>query len=507
MRSLRVVAVPAAVAIMLVGVVGTSYADDVSNNLDASVDAVAEVMPLTAGGSDGTTQLYVIPKNGDGKNGCNIQGGETFSVSVTSSNTAVATVSPSSLSFTSCPGTRTVTVTPQGEGSASITIAQTANNTGGTFNVRSAAFDVNVSRPPNTPPTVALAGVTGGASYNKGSVPGATCEVTDAEDGNSSFPATLSAVTGPYASDGIGQQEASCSYTDGGPGSGLTAVASQTYNIVDPTAPSIEPVLDPAAPDGNNGWYTGDVSLSWGVDEPESPNSVQKTGCVDQNITDDQAETTYDCSATSAGGSSGPVSVSVKRDATEPSVGLVGGPAHGASYYFGSVPAASTCSASDDLSGVVGVCSLSGYSAAVGSHTVTATASDEAGNNGSASSSYTVLAWNLSGFYSPVDMGGVYNTVKGGSTVPLKFELFAGPTELTGTAAVASFKTQKISCSGTSLEDPIEVTTTGGTSLRYDTTGGQFIQNWKTPTGAGTCYTATVTAADGSAATAYFKLK
>jgi hypothetical protein len=31
-------------------------------------------------------------------------------------------------------------------------------------------------------------------------------------------------------------------------------------------------------------------------------------------------------------------------------------------------------------------------------------------------------------------MGGVYNTVNGGSTVPFKFELFAGDTELTETS-------------------------------------------------------------------------
>ena len=32
-------------------------------------------------------------------------------------------------------------------------------------------------------------------------------------------------------------------------------------------------------------------------------------------------------------------------------------------------------------------------------------------------------------------MNGVVNTVKGGSTVPLKFEVFAGTTELTDTAS------------------------------------------------------------------------
>ena len=57
--------------------------------------------------------------------------------------------------------------------------------------------------------------------------------------------------------------------------------------------------------------------------------------------------------------------------------------------------------------------------------------------------------------------------------------------------------------------DDVEATTTGGTTLRYDTTAGQFIQNWKVPTGsAGTCYAATITAADNTTTiTALFKLK
>ena len=44
-------------------IVGVAGADDISNNLDATVDAVAEAMPLNVGGANGTTQLYVTPAN------------------------------------------------------------------------------------------------------------------------------------------------------------------------------------------------------------------------------------------------------------------------------------------------------------------------------------------------------------------------------------------------------------------------------------------------------------
>jgi hypothetical protein len=564
-----------------------ALADDVSNNLDPSVDAVAEDMPLTVGGANGTTQLYIVERNGDGKNGCNLTGSTTASFSVSSSNTAVATVSPSSVTFDSCGATRTLTVTPQSAGTANITLTQTSNTTDGSFNVNPATFKVTVTNPTpaNTAPTVTVGGVTGGASYNKGSVPTATCNVVDAEDGNSSFDAALSEITGPYASDGIGEQTASCSYTDGG---GLTVAASETYGIVDPSAPVITKVVTPASPDGDNNWYTSNVTVVWTVSDPASPNSIVKTGCVDQNITTDQDATTYSCSATSAGGSASEQSVTIKRDATDPTisgskspdptsfgwnntdvavnftcgdnlsgvpaaacgpdqtltgegagqsaegtatdnagntasatvsdinidktnplVSLVGGPANGSSHYFGFVPPAPGCTASDALSGLDGACSVSGYDATVGHHTVTASANDKAANTNSDSHSYDVLGWDFRGFYQPVDMGGVHNTIKGGQTVPIKFELFAGSTELTDTADVLQpLKYQKISCTtGVPAEDAIETVATGGTSLRYDTTGGQFIYNWKTPTGTGTCYSVTISSIDGSSKTALFKLK
>lgn len=400
-----------------------AFRDDIPNTLDATVDAVAEAMPLTVGGPNGSTKLYVVPQNGDGKNGCNLTGSTTLVVSVASSNTSVATVSPSSITFGSCGDEHTLTVTPVGPGSASISLGLTSNNTGGTFNLAPATFTVTVAEP--TPPA-------------------------------------------------------------------------------DVTPPAISYVLDPASPDGSNGWYRSSVTLTWTVTENESASSLVKTGCVDQSVTADQAETTYSCSATSDGGSAGPVDVSIRRDGTAPTVGLVGGPAAGGSYYFGSVPAAPACSASDATSGLAGPCTVSGYGTAVGPQTVTATATDVAGNQGAASAGYTVLAWVLNGFYAPVNAGAL-NTAKAGSTIPLKFEVFAAE-ELTSTSVVTSFRVQSFICSTSAFEDPVEITTTGGTSLRYDSAAGQFVQNWQTPKATG-CYRVTVGTQDGSSISADFKLK
>jgi hypothetical protein len=283
---------------------------------------------------------------------------------------------------------------------------------------------------------------------------------------------------------------------------GNSASAGYTAQI-DKVNPTITGSRMPAA----NGfdWNNTDVTVSFScndalsdVDSVSGPTTLSGEG-AGQSVTG---------TCTDMAGNSASATVdNINIDKTDPTVSLIGGPTDGASYYFGSVPAAPTCSASDALSGLDGSCTVSGYSTAVGSHTVTATAKDLAGNEASASASYTVLAWTLYGFYQPVDMNGVYNVVKNGSTVPLKFEIFAGPTELTDVSAVQSLTANLVTCQTGVVEDTIEVTATGGTSLRYDTTGGQFVYNWKTPSTAGKCYRVTMTTLDGSSLVAYFKLK
>ncbi len=256
---------------------------------------------------------------------------------------------------------------------------------------------------------------------------------------------------------------------------------------------------------GGSGWYRTDVTVSTtGIDSISKP-----TACTgDQSQTTSTDGEVFNGSCTNnAGLTTNAAPLTVKLDKVAPTLAWAGGPANGASYYFGSVPAAPTCTSIDPLySGPAG-CTVDGYSSVVGSHTMTATALDVAGNSHSETRSYTVLAWTLTGFFQPVDMNGVFNVVKNGSTVPLKFRIFAGSTELTDVANVASLRYGEVTCNASAPADDIETTATGGTSLRYDSTGGQFIYNWKTPGFAGRCYSVTMTALDGSMLSSYFRLK
>jgi hypothetical protein len=68
---------------------------------------------------------------------------------------------------------------------------------------------------------------------------------------------------------------------------------------------------------GDNGWYTGDVTVTWSVVDPQS--SVVTSGCAPTKITADTAGTTLTCIATSDGGTSS-ATVTVRRDATPPAV-------------------------------------------------------------------------------------------------------------------------------------------------------------------------------------------
>ncbi len=303
----------------------------------------------------------------------------------------------------------------------------------------------------------------------------------------------------------IGAHTITCTATDTHENAGT---ASFTVTVRDTTPPEVtvpaDKTVEATGPDGAK--VSFDASAADLVDGAVTPSCAPASGSVFTLGT-----TAVTCTATDAHGNVGSKGFTVKvQDTTGPAISWVGGPQNGATYPWGSVPAAPTCVASDLVSGTV-PCAVTGYDTTVGGHTMTASATDAAGNLSQQTRGFTVAPWRTLGFYAPVDMNGVVNTVKAGSTVPLKFEVFSGNTEFTDTSVVKGFSYKTVSCSTfptAAPVDDVEITTTGGSTLRYDATAGQFIQNWQTPkAAAGTCLQAGVTMKDGSFITANFKLK
>jgi hypothetical protein len=335
-RALRGAAVVSIAALLGVTAGGAAQADDIYNTIDgtapaSAIDAAAELMPLSSGGEVGTTTLRVQARNSgiDGFEGCNMQKGPvTFSIR--SSDTAVATVEPTTVEFTACTPLngpvqeKLLTVTPKAAGSATITATVLSNPTPGSFNTQPATFVVNVVPPPNNAPSVTVTGVTPGAHYFKGGeVPTPMCESTDVEDGTTTFhpamsrPVPLDAEGNalPLDPDGLGERLATCKYIDS---RGSTAISSASWFLDDPDAPKVRYILSKTRP--ANGWYRSEVALEWIVTEPQSPGSLTTEGCDRVWITADQLPTEYTCTATSPGGTAEVTSEAVSLDATAPAV-------------------------------------------------------------------------------------------------------------------------------------------------------------------------------------------
>jgi hypothetical protein len=397
----------------------------------------------------------------------------------------------------------TATATSAGEGDA-VTVASPVftDRAGNTSEegVVTETFKIDTQAP--NAPTILLDPIANSAGWHNQDV---KVSFVPAKDNGASGVANCTAAAVVTAEETDKEISGTCTDNAGNVSEPATVVIN-----LDKTAPVVSEVVAVDGTKGANGWYTSDVDVVFSAtDALSGPATDTKSVALTQEGVHQVSSPAFTDTAgnTTAAGAAG---TTVKIDKTAPSEPTFTGLPEG-SFYFGNTVLMPKCAAEDTLSGAT--CDVTLGKAgddlnAVGTHTFIATATNGAGLTSTSSFTYTVRAWTTKGFYAPVDMGASLNTVKGGSTVPLKFELFAGTTELNDLSAVSSLKTQKISCSTVSgVEDAIEATSTGGTSLRYDTTGGQFIQNWKTPTGAGSCYAATMTSRDGSSITAFFKIK
>jgi hypothetical protein len=149
-----------------------------------------------------------------------------------------------------------------------------------------------------------------------------------------------------------------------------------------PPSDTTPPVITPSIVGtlGNNGWYVSDVTVSWSVVDGESAIS-SSSGCDPTTISADTAGTTLTCTATSAGGTDSQ-SVTIKRDATAPTISGSAAPApNGNGWNNTDVTVSYTCA--DNLSGVASCGPDETLSAEAAGQSSSGTAIDNAGNTSS----------------------------------------------------------------------------------------------------------------------------
>jgi hypothetical protein len=164
--------------------------------------------------------------------------------------------------------------------------------------------------------------------------------------------------------------------------------ATQSVTVKrDASTPTVTPVVTGTK---FNGWYTSDATISWSV-TPNGPSGATSSCGVSTQSTDTNAAT-FSCSAASGAGVTSSASTTVKRDATNPTIGYSGN----AAVYALDQNIAISCSYGDAMSGVATqtCANIHGvaYTFGLGAHSYSASVTDNAGNMNSAATTFTVRA-------------------------------------------------------------------------------------------------------------------
>lgn len=255
------------------------------------------------------------------------------------------------------------------------------------------------------------------------------------------------------------------------------------YEVVD-QAPTTTITLTPAAPDGSNGWYRNAVGVAVTAVDPDG--TVAQTRCaldpstppasfgdlLDEacaltSVGADGLHTIYAASVDANGNEeTPPVSAALKLDATNP---VLDPTISSTVVTVGQTGVTASPNATDETSGVATSSCGAIDTATAGDHTVTCTATDNAGNTASVDVHYTV-EYLILGFFSPVP-GSKW---KVGQTVPVKIALANGDsTRIADAEAAALARSCRIEFSATGAQS------SSASCMKYDAASDQFIFNWK----------------------------
>jgi hypothetical protein len=485
---------------------------------------------ITANTGSGSTTTVTFAKNHNYGND-----GETCPASVPTQATGVTGrgcasdpfIVPATLSVGAVDAGKTGTLTVGAVGSnalgttstATCSTSSTANDPGSTPDATDCTRDQGFVEvvDPNTAPSVP--GVPSGTSPNQGAFVLNWTASTDAQSNpitytlqhkdadDASFSNVATGITGNLYRFGLDGPDADTnpdnpvegegtwtyrvSASDGSLSSAFSAASSAI--VVDDTNPNAPSAAADRDPDYNptgtdNDWFLNTVTVSFTDNgDPGLPDGSDGSG-VDLSTLSGPVikntsgpHTVSDTVDDNAGNTSAQGSLTVQVDADRPTVDLT--------CPTGSVVQGSTASASwtanDDHSGLATDASGSISplnTSAIGPQTATAPAGTAEDNVGLQSlvdtCSYNVI-YNWSGFFSPVDDLPTLNLVKGGSSVPMKFNL--GGNQGMGILAAGYPKSISIPCDSTAELDALETVATAGSSgLNFDSTTNQYNYIWKT---------------------------
>ncbi|WP_088009289.1 PxKF domain-containing protein [Indiicoccus explosivorum] len=244
--------------------------------------------------------------------------------------------------------------------------------------------------------------------------------------------------------------------------------SSGNFNFsIDKTAPTIGYSLS-GQPNGN-GWFNQNITVSFSAED-----SLSGIASVSDPITltegEDQAVS--GSAADKADNTATVTTASLNVDTTNPEIAVP------ADLAF-TLNETAAWSASDALSGLSSAAGGTFDTSKPGTHTVTVTAEDQAGNSVEKEVTYTV-SYSFGGVLDPISTEST-SIFKSGRTVPVKFQL----QDVNGayvTNAVASIRIVKTSNSvmGEEVDAVSTSAATSGNLFRYDPTDNQYIFNLST---------------------------
>ena len=350
------------------------------------------------------------------------------------------------------------TLTVSGDGSYMVICS--ASDSAGNIGTGTAMFGID-----NTPPVVAITAPVDGASYKSADVPAAAFTAVDNYD-----PSPVVVEAGYSIVEGV--QTYTVTATDA---AGNVGSAFVTYTV-DNTPPIITAIRSPGS--NANGWNNTNVTASYtasdalsGLDSPATGSYIFSTDGAGQSHTFTVSD--------KAGNNASATIDNVNIDKTAPVITITT-PADKAEYLLNQVVYADW-TAMDALSEIASVSgtvpSGSVIDTTLGAKTFAVTATDKAGNTGTASVTYYVR-YSFGGILQPINADGT-SIFKLGSTIPVKFQLrdAAGNFVLT---AVAKIYLTKIGngISGSELEAVSTSAATTGNLFRL--ADSQYIFNLST---------------------------